>query len=57
MTTLKLIPYLSAIMGSWGGWAIGRQVGLFTAYLLCLVGLAGGLYVGRRLVKRVLGEA
>jgi hypothetical protein len=56
MTTLKLIPYLFAVAGSWVGWAIGRNVGLMTGYFLGLVGLATGIYFGRRIVKRVLGE-
>jgi hypothetical protein len=56
MTTLKLIPYLMAVAGGWIGWALGRQVGLMTAYVLGIIGLATGLYFGRRLVKRVRGE-
>jgi hypothetical protein len=56
MTTLKFIPYLMAVAGGWIGWALGRPLNLMTAYVLGVIGLASGLYFGRRLVKRVLGE-
>jgi hypothetical protein len=54
---LKVLPYLGSIVGTYAGWALGRQVGLMTAYLFCIVGGAAGLYFGRRLVKRILGES
>ena len=56
MTTLKLIPYLAMFAAGWFGWWLGRHVGLFTAYIGSILGGAAGLYFGRRLVKRVLGE-
>jgi hypothetical protein len=56
VSTLKLIPYLAAIVAGWIGWMIGRRGGVFTAYVLSVVGTAVGLYYGRRLVKRVQGE-
>jgi hypothetical protein len=53
---LRIIPYLAMIGAGGLGWWVGRRVGLFTAYVLCVLGVAGGLYFGRRIVKRVLGE-
>lgn len=53
---LKAIPYVGASIGSWAGWVIGRPAGLFAAYILGILGVAVGVYLGRRLVKRILGE-
>jgi hypothetical protein len=54
---LKIIPYLSAIVSGWAGWRLGRHVDFFTAYMACILCGAAGLYYGRRLVKKILGEA
>jgi uncharacterized membrane protein YfcA len=56
MSTLKVIPYLAASLAGWIGWTLGRKGGPFAAYLLAVIGVAAGLYYGRRLVKRVQGE-
>jgi hypothetical protein len=56
MTTLKILPYLAAILAGSIGWSLGRPLGLMVAYVLCVLAGAAGLYYGRRLVKRVLGE-
>ena len=54
---LKIIPYLSAIVSGWAGWRLGRHVDVFIAYVACILFSAAGLYYGRRLVKKILGEA
>ena len=56
MSTLKLIPYLAASLAGWIGWSVGRKGGPFAAYVLAVIGVAVGLYYGRRLVKHVQGE-
>ncbi len=38
-------------LGGWAGWALGAQFSFFAAFLLSVVGTAGGLYLARRLVK------
>lgn len=53
---LKLLPYLAMSAAGWLGWWAGRHVGIMTAYLLCVISAALGLYYGRRLVKQILGE-
>jgi hypothetical protein len=53
---LKAIPYVAASFGAWAGWAVGRQAGLFAAYMLAIIGIGVGIYLGRQLVKRIVGE-
>jgi hypothetical protein len=53
---LKSIPYVAASFGAWAGWVVGRQAGLFAAYMLAIIGIGLGIYLGRRLVKRIVGE-
>lgn len=54
---IKLLPWLGLLAGGAFGWWLGRHVGFFTAYMSCVFGSALGLFYGRRLVKRILGEA
>jgi len=48
----RLLAFVGATIGSSLGWWIGSGVGFATAALLSIVGMAAGLYVGRRLDQR-----
>ena len=45
----KLLGSVGAFVGSSAGWAVGENAGLFTAFVLSIVGTGVGLYLGRRL--------
>jgi len=46
--------FVGANVGGWLGWTIGSHIGLMTAYVLCVVGTAGGVYAGRRAAASLL---
>ena len=48
----KLLGWLGGFVGSWIGWVLGARFGIFSAFLLSVVGLALGIYLGRRLADR-----
>jgi len=45
---LKLYSFIGATVGSYAGWALGSTVGIMTAFMLSFVGMAAGIYAGRR---------
>jgi hypothetical protein len=45
----KLLSFVGATAGGWVGWAMGAWAGVFTAFVLSMVGTAAGVYVGRRI--------
>jgi hypothetical protein len=45
----KLLVFLGLAVGGWIGWMVGARFGFFAAFVLCVVGTALGLYVGRRI--------
>lgn len=47
----KLIVFILTTIGGSLGWAVGARVGLFTAFILSIVGTGFGLYFGRRLMR------
>jgi uncharacterized membrane protein YeaQ/YmgE (transglycosylase-associated protein family) len=47
----KLLVFLGLSVGGWAGWAVGARFGFFAAFLLCIVGTALGLYLGRRIAR------
>jgi hypothetical protein len=50
----KLLAWLGAtVLGAVGWWA-GARAGMFTAFVLSMVGTGAGLYLGRRLADRLL---
>ncbi len=51
----KLLVFFGAIVGSWLGWWLGGLVGVMTAFLLSVVGTAGGVYFGRWIARQYLG--
>ena len=47
----KLLIFLELSMDNWIGWVAGARFGLLAAFLLCVVGTALGLYLGRRIAR------
>ena len=45
---------VASSVGGWLGWWIGARVGVMSAYMLSIVGTAGGVYYGRRLYAGLL---
>lgn len=43
-----IIASLGATIGGYAGWWAGNFVGLFTAYILSILGTAAGLYYARK---------
>jgi uncharacterized protein YcfJ len=50
----KLLAIIGAMIGGWLGWWIGGLVGVMSAFMLSVVGTAGGVYVGRRIASEFL---
>ncbi|MBA3670693.1 MAG: hypothetical protein H0W68_01550 [Gemmatimonadaceae bacterium] len=47
----KLLVFIGATVGGWIGWWIGAPVGIFTAFVVSMVGTGLGMYGGRRLAQ------
>ncbi len=50
----KLFAFIGAIVGGWLGRWLGGPVGVMTAFVLSVVGTAGGVYAGRRIARQHL---
>jgi len=50
----KLLTMLGMTIGGYVGWLIGAPVGIFTAFILSIVGTAAGVYAARRFAERFL---
>jgi hypothetical protein len=50
----KLLTMLGMTIGGYVGWLIGAPVGIFTAFILSMVGTAAGVYAARRFAERFL---
>ncbi len=51
---MKTLMFAAATVGSYLGWWIGSQVGVFTAFVVSMLGFGLGLYAGSRLATRML---
>ena len=51
----KLVGFIGATIGSYGGWALGARYGIMTAFMLSIVGTGLGTYFARRVVQDMLG--
>jgi len=49
-----LFGWVGASIGGALGWWVGDREGLFTAFLVSMVGTGVGLYLGRRMAGRLL---
>ncbi|MDB4870421.1 MAG: hypothetical protein JWL97_1425 [Gemmatimonadales bacterium] len=47
----KLLSFVGATIGSYAGWALGAPVGLYTAFMVSMVGTGIGIYFGRQLAR------
>lgn len=50
----KLLGFLGATAGSTIGWWAGEHIGIMTAYVISMVGMAGGLWASRWVVRNYL---
>jgi hypothetical protein len=50
----KLLTMLGMTIGGYIGWLIGAPVGIFTAFILSMVGTGAGVYAARRFAERFL---
>ena len=48
---MKFIVLVTSTVGSTIGWWVGAPFGLFTAFILSMVGLGFGIWGGRRLAR------
>ena len=46
--------FVGANLGGWIGWVLGARVGFMSAYVLSVVGMAAGVYAGRRAAAALL---
>ncbi len=46
---IKLLAWVGASLGGAIGWWAGDRFGLFSAFILSMVGTGVGLYLGRRM--------
>jgi uncharacterized membrane protein YeaQ/YmgE (transglycosylase-associated protein family) len=51
---IGLLGWLGATVGGALGWWVGDRGGLFTAFLVSMVGTGVGLYLGRRIAERLV---
>lgn len=52
---MKAIVWLAlSSLGGWIGWGLGERFGLFTAFMLSLVGTAVGVYAANRISRAYL---
>jgi hypothetical protein len=47
----KLLMLVGSTAGSYAGWWLGNHVGLMTAFIVSTIGMAAGLYGGRRIAQ------
>ncbi len=50
----RLFGFLGATIGSWLGWWMASSAGFFTAFLVSMVGMAAGIYFGKRVAQHYL---
>lgn len=50
----KLLASVGATLLGALGWWVGEREGMFTAFVLSMVGTGVGLYLGRRMAARLL---
>jgi hypothetical protein len=45
----KLFATIGSVIGGYAGWALGEPFGMFTAFVVSMIGTGVGLYAGRRI--------
>lgn len=52
----KLLGVIGTTLGAAIGWWAGEHIGTMTAFVLSMVGMGGGLYLGRWVAKNLLDQ-
>ena len=47
----RLLDLIGMTAGGWLGWTAGAMVGIFTAFIVSMIGTGAGLYAVRRLTR------
>ena len=47
----KLLVLVGSTIGSYAGWWLGAHFGVMTAFMVSTVGMAAGIYGGRRVAQ------
>ncbi len=47
----RMVDLLGMTVGGWLGWALGAPLGIFSAFMVGMVGTGVGLYAVRRLAS------
>ena len=50
----KLLVFLGSMVGGYVGWIVGAPIGIFTAFMLSIVGTGAGVYAARRVAQQML---
>jgi hypothetical protein len=50
----KLLTFIGITIGGYVGWFVGERVGIFTAFVLSIVGTGAGIYAARRVSQQLL---
>jgi hypothetical protein len=50
----NFLAFVGASVGGWAGWAVGAPLGIMSAWTLSVVGMAVGVYAGRRAAAALL---
>ena len=50
----KLLIMLGMTVGGYVGWAIGAPAGIFTAFVVSMIGSGAGVYAARLLLNRLV---
>ena len=45
----KLLVLVGSTIGSYAGWWLGAHIGIMTAFMVSIAGMAFGIYVGRKI--------
>ena len=50
----RILDLVGMTVGGWLGWVVGAPIGIFSAFIVSIVGTGVGLYLVRRLAHGVL---
>ncbi len=51
----RLLNLIGMTIGGWLGWMLGALVGIFTAFIVSVVGTGLGLYLAQRVTRNLIG--
>jgi len=49
----KLLGFVGATVGGYAGWALGAPIGIFSAFVVSMIGTGVGMYYGRRIGQNI----